>query len=223
MRDAYVFPGGAVDAVDGSAAAAAALHGSAEGHEGWHAAALRELAEEAGVFITSPEAGRSLSEAMAGKRGEDLFRAVVGAGFRFDASALKFLSNWVTPPGPPRRFDARFYVAGLPARVEPSVDGVEVTDALWISPHEALARADKGSWKVPFPTRTHLEMFTRFATVEEVLAYAENQEEVPRVEPRLVETEAGEVRLVVPGLPGTFSVPDVEGLIGSREQNDGSA
>ena len=48
--------------------------------------------------------------------------AVTSAGFRLDASGLAYLSNWVTPPGPPRRFDTRFFVVAVPADAAASPD-----------------------------------------------------------------------------------------------------
>ena len=54
MGGAWVFPGGVVDADDGGSAAHAAMAGCDEAHDlAWRAAALRELVEEAGVWLSA--------------------------------------------------------------------------------------------------------------------------------------------------------------------------
>lgn len=82
MPNKYVFPGGAVDKED----YAGALSGSAdqrlaEKASGLYAAALRELQEETGLKLPG------------------------------QMDMLRFIFRAITPPGRPRRFDARFFVA----------------------------------------------------------------------------------------------------------------
>ncbi|MEF9600991.1 NUDIX domain-containing protein, partial [Paracoccus sp. PXZ] len=60
------------------------------------AAALRELAEETGLLTGPPGLA---------PEGWDHY---AGAGLAPDASALIYMFRAVTPPGRPRRFDARF-------------------------------------------------------------------------------------------------------------------
>lgn len=110
MPSKYVFPGGAVDAADATVSLAAPLAqphrdrliqqprpGVAPNADAIAAAALRELAEETGQLIGRP--GRS-----------DL-PGFAQAGLAPDASALTYLFRAITPPGRPRRFDARFFAA----------------------------------------------------------------------------------------------------------------
>ncbi|MFV0299516.1 MAG: NUDIX hydrolase [Paracoccus sp. (in: a-proteobacteria)] len=112
MPSKYVFPGGAVDATDGDAALAAGLSEPSLGRLAQEprpgvaidvpalaAAALRELVEETGLMI-----GR------ADGAGSD-WPGYAEAGLTPDASALHYVFRAITPPGRPRRFDARFFIA----------------------------------------------------------------------------------------------------------------
>ncbi|WP_018001255.1 NUDIX domain-containing protein [Paracoccus sp. N5] len=109
MPSKYVFPGGAVDAADAAARlgagpgpetaarlAAEPRPGVASDPHALAAAALRELAEETGLLTGQPGAA---------PEGWDHY---AGAGLAPDASALIYLFRAITPPGRPRRFDARF-------------------------------------------------------------------------------------------------------------------
>lgn len=194
MGGAHVFPGGAIDDVDRGEVTAAAVAGDdAESHP-WWAAALRELAEEAGVFVTVPAAGPGLGS---GLRGADLYEAISASGCRFDGAGLVYVSNWVTPPGPPRRFDTRFFLAEVPAGTPAFPDRHEVTEAVWIAPHAALARQD---WTIPLPTRWHLEWLGAHGTLAGALAAARDGE-VPRIAPQVVRREGGH-EILLPGDPG---------------------
>ena len=109
MPSKYVFPGGAVDAADAQSALAARpepvsaarlvaeTEGGAPGAEQLLAAALRELAEETGLLI--------------GRPGASTVALYDEAGLLPDPSGLHYIFRAITPPGRPRRFDARFFLA----------------------------------------------------------------------------------------------------------------
>ncbi len=194
MGGAHVFPGGAIDEVDRSEVAAAAVAGDDPEFHPWWAAALRELAEEAGVFVTVPAAEKEVG---GGLRGAELYGAIVASGRRFDGDSLVYVSNWVTPPGPPRRFDTRFFLVEVPAGTPAVPDRHEVTEAAWIAPQAALARED---WTVPLPTRWHLEMLAAHQTLAGALAAARDAE-VPRIAPQVVRRQGGH-NVLLPGDPG---------------------
>jgi len=197
MGDAHVFPGGALDDCDRDASAAGAVRWGGDPEElPWRAAALRELAEEAGVFLTDPPG------VQAPGRGADLYRALTEKGAVFDADSLAYFSNWVTPRGAPRRFDARFYAAVVAAATTAGADRTEVTEACWVEPAEALRRAAAGEWRVEFPTRKHLEALAAHADAAAVLAAAPGPAGVVRVEPRLAFEEDGKWRVLLPGDAG---------------------
>ncbi|CUH39699.1 NUDIX domain protein [Jannaschia seosinensis] len=109
MPSKYVFPGGAVDVADGDVPMAspldAALHAgltarSVSNPQAIAAAAIRELAEETGQVIGAPGAGCDWPG----------FEGLIP-----DPQPLRFVFRAVTPPGPPRRFDARFFLANADA------------------------------------------------------------------------------------------------------------
>ena len=71
-----------------------------------------------------------------------------------------------------RIFDARFYLAGVEASVEPQVDGSENVRAFWARPCPLLDAADRGEAAIIFPTRRNLERLARFASFAEAAADA---------------------------------------------------
>ena len=148
MPSKYVFPGGAVDGGDADVPLAAPLEAetraalsrrSTAAPDALAAAGLRELAEETGQVIASPGDGCPWP---------------VFAGLRPDPSALRFVFRAVTPPGRPRRFDARFFLAPASAlRTDPDrFDGAEaeLSDIAWVP------LADAWSLDMPFVTEVVL-------------------------------------------------------------------
>jgi 8-oxo-dGTP pyrophosphatase MutT (NUDIX family) len=195
---AYVFPGGAVDSDDHSDLARQAVNGVDDPEMfPWAAAALREVAEEAGVFVMSDP-----NPALFGLHGSDLYRALVVARTALEGGRLAYLSNWVTPAGETRRFDTRFFVAEVPAGTEALADEHEVTEASWITPAAALMRARQRDWFMLPPTVLTLRTLARFETPGEAVAFARSQDTVPRIEPKLVAGEDGSLRILLPGQHG---------------------
>ena len=116
MPSKFVFPGGAIDEQDHHARAERPLRDDVREKLETRAdpalapalamTAIRETWEETGLAIatdqgTAPE--HPLSE----------WEAFYAAGHRPDASGLDFIFRAITPPGRPRRFDARFFLADL--------------------------------------------------------------------------------------------------------------
>lgn len=195
MGNARVFPGGAVDVGDSGPAARSVVRWTGDPEEfDWRAAALREVAEEAGIAIGS-------STRLEGVRADDpadaVYESAAAAGVTFDADRLAYVGNWLTPLGMPRRFDTRFYFAVVDRDTEPSADDREVFDAVWVTPREAFARGDSGEWAVELPTRTMLWLVDGFASPEEAFAFAATVETVDRIEPRIVLGDDG-ARVLLP-------------------------
>ncbi len=109
-------------------------------------------------------------------------------------------SRWITPAQVSIRFDTYFFLARLPQGQEPSIDGGECVDIGWFAPAAALAAHRTGELDLVFPTIKHLEQLGPFASVGELLRYAEAREVVP-VEPRVV-LEGEVARILLPGEPG---------------------
>jgi len=242
---AYVFPGGGVDDHDrvadlevvcegrSDADASAQLGVDAGGLAFW-VAAIRESFEEAGVLLAydGPDlirfddpvvADRFAEHRGAVDRGERRLADVCRAeGLRLAVDTMSYFSHWITPEGPTRRYDTRFFVARAPVGQVPLHDDREVIANLWMRPSDALARYDAGAFEMIFPTVRSLIAIERFATSDELLAAAAAIGQVPAILPRVVEDEGGGgVRIVLPGDPGyddlvSASIP--EGLPLSRLQ-----
>lgn len=198
LGGAHVFPGGAVDEIDSGELARRVVTWSGDPDEfSWRAAAVRELAEEAGVLV-GPDVDPS------GREGEDLYRWLADNEIVLDADALVYVSNWVTPVGPPRRFDARFYVVAATGRV--STDDREVFDAVWVRPEEALERSDTGDWFLEFPTRMTVAAFVGHPTASSFLAQARAMK-VERIAPRIGFGSDGSRVILLEGDPGFDEAP----------------
>jgi 8-oxo-dGTP pyrophosphatase MutT (NUDIX family) len=171
MPDAYVFPGGAVDAADGEPPGAYAVAG------------LRELFEEAGVLLACDATGTPAAldapslETLraAATSGASLGALLAERGLRLDVERTLYYSNWITPESEPIRFDARFFVALAPEDQIAAADAIEVHDGMWVSASDALARADRNELTVRFPTRKHLERLARFADIDAFLVHARSR------------------------------------------------
>jgi 8-oxo-dGTP pyrophosphatase MutT (NUDIX family) len=178
---AYVFPGGTVHPTDAIWA------------DEIRAAAIRELFEEAGILLA--RRGREFAAWRHGERVRELVAA--GASFgealgklnlvpAFDR--LVMFARWITPAALRRRYDARFFLARLPAGQPVRPQEGEVTDWLWISPERALATP---GITLVYATRSVIESVATGEDLGTVTARARRLREIPIVEPRLVQTEHG--------------------------------
>lgn len=132
MPNKFVFPGGAVDPGDGAVPLAAPLTPlctarlEEDARPGMaHAlavAAIRELWEETGQLL-----GRRAPWPEAVPTD---WLPFAGAGVRPSAEALQFVFRAITPPGRPRRFDARFFLLDAEALVSDPDDFSEAEDEL---------------------------------------------------------------------------------------------
>jgi 8-oxo-dGTP pyrophosphatase MutT (NUDIX family) len=228
---AYVFPGGAVDPLDGGAEAeafcvgrsdaeASALLGFPSGGLAYWVAVVRETFEEAGLLLARRESGPGL---LAGDREEEARlaaeRVAVNAGtrrfldlcrdeqLRLNVGDIHYFAHWVTPRGAPRRYDTRFFVAAAPPGQIAAHDAGETIADVWISPADALARHRSGEIEIIFPTIRNLQAIGRFATSTELLDAAESASSaVPAIEPRVVPDGNG-MRIVLPGDPAYDRAP----------------
>jgi 8-oxo-dGTP pyrophosphatase MutT (NUDIX family) len=114
-------------------------------------------------------------------------------------------ARWITPAQLSTRFDARFFLARLPAGARPRVDGEECVDLRWSRPADALEAARAGELTVAFPTIKHLEQLNAFATVDDLIDGFAGRPVSP-VEPRVV-ISGGSAQIVLPGEPGYDEPP----------------
>ncbi len=174
-----VFPGGAVDPVDGSDLAASVVVGDGPDRE-YRAAALRELAEETGLALTVD----GVAPAPVG-RGADLLHSLAASGDQLNGSGLTFVSRWVTPEGAPTRFDTRFYMAGVPTETpEIRLDQDELVDHMWTTPAAALGMQAAGDLEMFLPTISHLRWLDRRIDTAEAISAAQGADGRSLVQPR---------------------------------------
>lgn len=176
-----VFPGGAVDPVDRSPLADEVVTGSGRDHE-YRSAALRELAEETGLALTTE--GITLAPDASGSH---LFQAFSDTGSRLDGEALTLVSRWVTPEEAPSRFDARFYLAQVGATPEVRIDPHELVDHEWVTPDDALDRLDRDEWQMYLPTIAHLRWLRLRASAASAVAAARGADGRSLIAPRRME------------------------------------
>jgi 8-oxo-dGTP pyrophosphatase MutT (NUDIX family) len=205
--DAWVFPGGVVDAADRDPALAERLDGPTPAEwaarlglsdpaeaQGYVAAALREAFEETGILLgrwdgvgnVHTDAAGSLEVARRALLGGVLgiHEVVVGNGVHLSGDELLYVAHWITPEPEPRRYDTRFFAARVSADAECVVHEAELTDALWMPPTEAVARFHAGELKMLPPTVRTLARLAEFRTLPE-LWDALRSAPVPALLPRM--------------------------------------
>jgi 8-oxo-dGTP pyrophosphatase MutT (NUDIX family) len=175
---------------------------------------LRELFEEAGLLIACDEDGEPVQfrddqsiHRFAASRREvnagtlDFITMMERERLVLDLRGLEYVAHWVTPVGPPRRFDTRFFVALAPSSQVATHDAGETVADQWIRPVDALEAHARGDLEMIFPTIRNLEAIAHFRSSHDVLEYARSLIDVVRVEPRIV-TRGGEVRILLAGDDG---------------------
>jgi 8-oxo-dGTP pyrophosphatase MutT (NUDIX family) len=158
-----VFPGGSESPEDGELATR--WFGSSS--EVPRACAVRELAEETGLVLTSA----GLREAAGSLPGDEGLPAPT-------ADQVIELARWIAPDFLPVRFDARFFAVSATRGLRPHPDGVEIDRAWWARPDAVLGESRDGSAALMWPTLKFLEALAECRSVTEVLGLR-----VPQVEP----------------------------------------
>lgn len=184
----YAFPGGRVDAADATfpdvlwrgpsptevgARLADADPEQARAHV---VAVVRELFEETGVLLATPQPGAdgsrqpSESDRSAVSGGAALADVLDDLSYRLDATLLRPWAQWLTPRFERRRFDTWFFVAALPPGQQPRVATEESHEGRWVSPLAAVGEMRAGRLPMLPPTWWTLHELAAFADVESVLA-----------------------------------------------------
>lgn len=209
--EAYVFPGGKLDASDCSATGLAALDSNASAlatalgepqldptvAAGLYVAALRELFEEAGVLLTHAPS-RPASNAAS-----DWAAWLQTAAGQLQASAMQPWSRWITPrmaAMSKKRFDTRFFLARAPSNQDARHDDFETTASIWLTPREALLRWDRGEIEMAPPQIMSLAHLARFASCTQALQTARTQAP-PCICPENYRDDSGQIILCYPGDP----------------------
>jgi 8-oxo-dGTP pyrophosphatase MutT (NUDIX family) len=216
---AYVFPGGTVRdddlayPVDDSSRLADVLASRSDTPvtpqeaAALYVCALRELFEEAGVFLVRDLDGNPLhvekSETSLQERLESTRLALqarelaIGDVLREEAWQPAFdllvpFSHWITPRALATRFDTRFFVSEMPPGQTALHDTIETSEGVWLSP----ARALEPEYHTVFATGHHLRRLAPFETVSSLLEFARSKP-IRTVCPEVVESGEG-MRAVIP-------------------------
>lgn len=209
--NATVFPGGAVDASDAAAAdrvvglddaAASAEHGVAAGGLSYRVAAVRECFEEAGVLLARGRDGTPADPRPewrdALNHGAATLADVLAAGdLVVDARDLHLFSHWLTPVGPPRRYDTWFFVARAPDGHDAVHDDHELVESSWVRPAELLEACADGRVELIFPTLRSVRAIARFSHARDLLAALAATPRDAAGRPYVVADASGE-RVVLP-------------------------
>ncbi len=197
VGDMWVFPGGAVDPEDASPEAdalvdgltdpdASAILGIEAGGIAFWVAALRETFEEAGILFARPPGDPGLIDLSPGQVEQrfsehraavnagtvDFVETVATEGLHLDGRDVHYVSQWVTPLGPPRRYDARFFVTAMPSGQIPLHDNDEAVQHEWIRPADAIAANETDEMVMMTPTISMLHRLARFDSVADAMASA---------------------------------------------------
>lgn len=193
----YVFPGGALDKQDYASEAISRCVGvepaqakkilnselSPEVCLGHWIAGIRELFEEAGILLVYDKRGNIPDFNIRRVRKKiDGYRALIQQGkismnemmkkndFRYAVDQLVYFSHWVTPPGPPKRFDTRFFITVTPETQRPRFHTGEVKEGIWLTPGEALKKTMNREWRMIPPTIISLQTIAQYKTIEELIS-----------------------------------------------------
>jgi 8-oxo-dGTP pyrophosphatase MutT (NUDIX family) len=204
---AYVFPGGRVDAADSDERLIATISAPplAPPLMYW-LAAVREVFEETGALLACDRGGQPAVDAHTDPALAQWREALLGdqatlrdvlhdRGLQPDLRQVVYCAHWITPVVEPRRYDTRFFAAALPPGQAAHPDAREMSDALWLTPADALERFHEGGLPMVFPTVRTLQELRGHDSVAALLASLAGGA-VRTILPRLIRSAAG-VELVV--------------------------
>jgi len=193
----WVFPGGSVDITDHpqdfesisvhrTDLEASELMQLPRGGLAFYVAAIREAFEEAGILLALNRAGQTplqlveTDEKARFNRHRDRVNAdsqqfltmIDEEKLILDVGQMHYIARWITPQGPPRRFDARFFISRMPTNQEPQQDDNELVHCAWFSPEEILEKFDAGEMVLMSPTLRMIRCLAKFKSTEQVVQSA---------------------------------------------------
>ena len=223
---AYVFPGGAVDPLDGGAEAealcagrsdaeASTLLGFESGGLAYWVAVVRETFEEAGLLLARRQGARRCWRATPRKRRASpptRRRSTTGTRrfldlcrderLRLSVGDIHYFAHWITPRGAPRRYDTRFFVAAAPPGQIAAHDAGETIADVWITPARRPGpppgRRDRDH--LPDHPQSPGDRPLRHQCRAPRRGGGSASSAVPAIEPRVVPDGNG-MRIVLPGRP----------------------
>jgi 8-oxo-dGTP pyrophosphatase MutT (NUDIX family) len=163
--NAWVFPGGKVDAED--------ILQSKE--NSYLLAAIRECFEESGVLIAQNNSGMLYSPDNQGEldllkkhqkkindRKLNFHNFLEELHLKPAFNKLNFFSHWVTPKTEKKRYSTKFFLAQFPINQLALHDGYEGVESVWIAPKDALRLYSEGKFPIILPTIKSLEELKNF-------------------------------------------------------------
>ncbi len=158
-------------------------------------AAVRETFEESGVLLAGPTEDTVVEDTTGEDWEADRHRLetrevsftdfLERRGLKLRTDLLRFWGSWVTPVFEPRRFNARFFLADLPAGQATRDVSTESDEVVWLPVRDAIRAVDQHEMLMLPPTYcTCLELFD-FTDPAQALAEAEGRD-VSAVEPQAV-------------------------------------
>ncbi|KDP84261.1 NUDIX hydrolase [Cupriavidus sp. SK-3] len=222
---AFVFPGGTLDPQDRALhdvcaglddAAASQRLKLPDGGLDFYLAAVRECFEEAGLLFASDAGGELIAldtldaarhdwlRQSARRGGPGMAQLCERLNVRLAVDRLAYHSHWLTPPGLPKRFDTRFFVAVAPPGQTAAHDGDEAMEHIWVRPGDAIDPAS-GIKTVPVTRRT-LASIARFDTAQACFDHAAQLRDIARIMPRLAQGSGGPR----PVLPSEAAYAEIE-------------
>jgi 8-oxo-dGTP pyrophosphatase MutT (NUDIX family) len=190
----YAFPGGKVDAVDGSPEALTRCYGLTAADAGrvldpadqpavpalaYWITAVREVLEESGLLVACDGQGRPIDAGDPGvARAVDEARLTLVAGelpfasllgrrdWYADLRSFRYLSHFITPTTSPIRFSARFFLCPVPAGQQPRLFTEETSEGFWIMPGEGYRRFRAGKMAMAEPAEYGLGYLAQFESAQ---------------------------------------------------------
>ncbi|MEM7095348.1 MAG: hypothetical protein AAF567_20275 [Actinomycetota bacterium] len=216
---AWVYPGGRVDPEDAThldavttgltdPEASAMIEVDHNGRAWWFAG-LRETVEEAGLLLGAGDTSSDTVDAIRTAVHADaavFADSLIEHDVRLDLSEIHEVGRFITPVGPPRRFDTRFFVAAAPDGQIASHDEEEVVRHEWVRPADAIELWRKDEFSLMSVTHRMLACLARYDSVAEVIAKAASRPDNQRVR---VNDPDGDYNVVLPGDPG-YETADME-------------
>ena len=192
----YAFPGGKVDAEDGTSDAIARCHGLTPSQAeaifprdadvsslAYWMTSVRELLEETGLLLACDAAGRNVDarDGLVAARIDRLRKSLMASEAPFatllareawyaDARPLRYLSHFITPTSSPIRFSARFFLCPVPKDQLPRLYTEETSEGFWIAPGTAYQRFCAGEMAMAEPAEYGLGYLAQFDSLDDLWA-----------------------------------------------------
>ena len=221
----YVFPGGKLDPEDYSrelysyfkemtdSEASKKLGIKNDGLAYW-IACIRECFEEVGVLLTGSNDSiiqdtfklNAFRNKLNNK--EITFKDIcISESLNLRAKNIVPCAHWITPTIEPKRFDTRFFLAKVDLKQLASHDGFELTESIWIKPHDALKRLEKGEMNMIIPTIENIKALAQFSSSKDAFDYFDSlkDEAIPPILPKFIKKDGDWIGF----LPGDEGYEDV--------------